>query len=352
MGSSSKITPGCVYGAGVLLTHLGELVAEIPGVHQNVDVEPVHRMRVASRRLRNALDLFKDHLPPGKGKKWIKRVARVTRTLGRARDLDVQLQFLKDFSTGLSSAERRVAGPGLDRLQLRLSQERSALQGPLLEMLDWLTAHDVINPAVETLRAYQVQGRVAGVKGDDPTLCVEAAQLLRARLEEVLVYAPYVEDPQNVRELHQMRIAAKHLRYSLEAYAQLLGKDEIQPWIKLARSIQAMLGQIHDDDVWCDFLPRFADQERQRFEEFFGHARGFGRLTRGLDLLLADRRRQRTQLHEEFVLFWKEILAQDQWGRFRDMLAAVERDAGHPMAQPTPTPQDHAEEAAEVLTGH
>ncbi|MFQ6042085.1 MAG: CHAD domain-containing protein, partial [Candidatus Poribacteria bacterium] len=55
------------------------------------DIEYVHRMRVASRRLRSGFALFEECFPPKRLKRWRKQIRRVTRALGDARYTDVQI---------------------------------------------------------------------------------------------------------------------------------------------------------------------------------------------------------------------------------------------------------------------
>ena len=85
------------YGAERLLASLDSLTSEIKGVKGEDDIEFVHRMRVASRRLRSALVLFGECFEEEDVRKWNRAVRSVTRDLGEARDLDVQIAFLKGF---------------------------------------------------------------------------------------------------------------------------------------------------------------------------------------------------------------------------------------------------------------
>ncbi|HEY9087190.1 MAG TPA: CHAD domain-containing protein, partial [Anaerolineaceae bacterium] len=84
----------CVFGSGVILRHITALRAEINGVRQAQDIEYIHRMRVASRRLRTALPLFRACTSAKKLDAWEKDIRAITRALGAARDADVQLDLL------------------------------------------------------------------------------------------------------------------------------------------------------------------------------------------------------------------------------------------------------------------
>ena len=90
--------PGsCTYGVGRLLPLIEGFSKEIAGVRKAEDIEPVHRMRVASRRLRAALPLFSSCFPDKDFRRWMRQIKMITRALGAARDNDVQVAFLKKY---------------------------------------------------------------------------------------------------------------------------------------------------------------------------------------------------------------------------------------------------------------
>jgi len=93
------------------------------------------------------------------------------------------------------------------------------------------------------------------VKHLDPsgTLADNAQRIVRVRLGELCDFGPKVADPKNVRELHAMRIAAKRLRYVLEATADPCFGPYAHTAAKRAKELQDLLGEIHDCDVQ---LPR------------------------------------------------------------------------------------------------
>ena len=92
------------------------------------------------------------------------------------------------------------------------------------------------------------------VKGLDPgaPLAEGARRILEVRLAELWSFSPDVLDPKRVRALHDMRIAAKRLRYALEVTEPCFGPTAIEA-LEEAKSLQEVLGEIHDCDV---MLPR------------------------------------------------------------------------------------------------
>jgi hypothetical protein len=104
------------------------------------------------------------------------------------------------------------------------------------------------------------------VKGLDPdgTLRDNARPIVTTRLRELESFVPKALDPGASRAQHDMRIAAKRLRYALELFAPALGEGATRG-AKTAKRLQDVLGEIHDCD---DLLPRaHAHLERLRAED-------------------------------------------------------------------------------------
>jgi hypothetical protein len=88
------------------------------------------------------------------------------------------------------------------------------------------------------------------VENLDPDAPLEqnARAILRVRVGEFYSYEPIVSDPLATTELHNLRIAAKRLRYTLELFADVFA-DQGGRQIERIKSLQEALGNIHDLDV-------------------------------------------------------------------------------------------------------
>jgi CHAD domain-containing protein len=326
-----------LFATEALLKRLQALTQEMDGVRQAQDIECIHRMRVASRRLRSAITLFEECLPRKKLPDWQKQVRRITRALGAARDTDVQIDLLDQVLRHLkepSAEDGRRYQPGIERLRLRLRQRREKLQADVNSALDAWEASQVTEELGQTLRQQLVQARLSQVEAASPRVYQQAYLITSLRLEEMLAYDACVYHPEQIEELHAMRIAAKRLRYTMEVFEPLYDNGLKQP-LQTVREVQEVLGDIHDCDVWVQVLPQFIEEERTRTLKYFGHTRSFGRLTAGLMYLQQERQRHRTQRYQEFVEFWQQTQRQDVWGGLRQTLRSRLAEAiSTPQVQP------------------
>ncbi|GAC1616791.1 MAG: hypothetical protein NVS4B9_06410 [Ktedonobacteraceae bacterium] len=93
---------------------------------------------------------------------------------------------------------------------------------------------------------------IANIDAHAPT-GKNARIIARTRLEEMYTWDIYVDDPDNVHELHDMRIAAKRLRYTLEIFEATFPQER-ESIIQEVTKIQEELGAIHDSDVMIALL--------------------------------------------------------------------------------------------------
>jgi len=317
--TAEAVAPLYLCAAETALTNLHAMMEEIDGVRQAEDIEYVHRMRVASRRLRSVLPLLAECLSPQQCHKWRRRLRRVTRALGAARDTDVQSEFVQTFLAACADEHERV---GIARLLLRLRQRRQALQASVLEAMDWLESSAFPTKMARTLCqlvrdtcSYDVAGTTAGESYR------RTRQAILAEVKALEAYEPYVEQPECGAELHAMRIAAKRLRYTLETFAPLYQSELLEP-IRRIRTLQDLLGDIHDCDVWVHDLAQFLEEEQAHTLEYYGQTEVFARLVPGVSALQHNRQQYRAQRYQEFAAFWHLVQTQGVWRRLRYTLAS------------------------------
>src|SRR5436853_7155882 len=77
--------------------------------------------------------------------------------------------------------------------------------------------------------------------------------IAKVRLEDLYSWESYVDNPFYIRELHNLRIAAKRLRYTLEVFEDVLPAAS-QAIVKELERVQEELGALHDSDVMIALL--------------------------------------------------------------------------------------------------
>lgn len=303
------------FGAGILLNNLSALESEFEGVRKGEDIEAIHRMRVASRRLRAALPLFGPVIAPKKHIEWIRHIGWLTKALGAARDSDVQIDHLGEYLRALPPGPER---PGTRRLLLRLRQQRQKLQDDVKNALDDAIQSNVLMDMERKLRP--IMDKLQGTP-QSPELCNMAFVAVREKLQLFLEFEPFIDQPEAKEELHAMRIAAKRLRYTLEIFSPLY-ESELKAYLKAMRQNQELLGNIHDCDVWMVFLPKFEERERMRTLRYFGNQRPFQRLLPGLEAYYADRSAARDQEYAGFLQKWSSWRQEGLWDRLINEVTA------------------------------
>lgn len=297
----------CIFGAKFMLEQVQHLESQIEGVQIGKDIEYVHQMRVASRRLRNGLYLFRECLAGKKAKAWLDDVRNITQALGNARDLDIQIAELNLLYTDDLDAKFK---PGYARLLLRLKQSRTKAQKKINKTLFSLQKDGTLSDITESLSKL-IDGPEASSLYPQP-LYEKACDSIHAELNEFLSYQPFVHEPDNKDKLHAMRIAGKHLRYTMEIFAPLY-EGTLDPFIILMKNLQNLLGEIHDNDVWVDWLPQFIEKEQQRVEDYFGSTSPLIRLLPGLNHLIENRQQVRDKAYQTFLLTWDSAASENAW---------------------------------------
>jgi CHAD domain-containing protein len=171
-----------------------------------------------------------------------------------------------------------------------------------------------------------------------PTLYQHSFTAINAQLEAFLAYGPIVDQPDKVEELHEMRIVAKKLRYTMETFAPLYG-ERLKKSLQSVKLAQELLGDIHDCDVWLDYLPAFIEEERQRTIVYLGHDRPMKRIMTGILHFEEDRRQTRNSIYQQYVCYWHDWQEEALWENMRStiqtpffQLLAIEKSPQEPPA--------------------
>jgi CHAD domain-containing protein len=144
----------------------------------------------------------------------------------------------------------------------------------------------------------------------DPDAPLRAsAPVVLVRLQELLDLADAAHDAENIEALHDMRIAAKRLRYTLEIFLPTLesGAAEL---LKTIERVQEELGVLHDLDVRLPILKKSLAQEKKRAERR-KRATSDGLAELGLVPLIAATTAERERRFAAFMAFWEALPPDD-----------------------------------------
>jgi CHAD domain-containing protein len=207
----------------------------------------LHKTRVASRRIREALPIIGATAPPAKVKKLNKRMRALTRSLGPIRELDVELAILEN-----KSRTEGVPGRALEIVRRDAASRRQALRdeladhAPISDLKKLLKKLERVGTAGQKAEGKGKKGgkQAADVRFEAQWRGVLATRLMR-RAKSVAtalenagpVYAP--------ERLHQVRISTKKLRYALEI-ARDAGVSAAMPLVRVLKRHQERLGGLHD----------------------------------------------------------------------------------------------------------
>ena len=154
----------------------------------------------------------------------------------------------------------------------------------------------------------------------------KSAPVLMIRLNEMLEWSASIHDPACVAELHNMRIAAKRLRYTLELFLPVLNEDA-PPLLKVAEDIQEQIGLIHDCDMLFPLLTETLHEEMDR-EKRKATKRDSGgppafMAAEGLVTLMAKKRAERENRYREFLAYWDTQSSEGLVDRFAQVVAVA-----------------------------
>ncbi len=278
-------------GRKVLRFHLARMVAREAGAREGASAEELHGMRVATRRQRAAWRVFGDAFEPRRTRRYRRRLRRVASDLGAVRDLDVLIDAVDTYRDGLPSLEAQSLEPLIAAWQDRRETARAVLvreldSGGYQRWLDdYLAFAQAEGQAVHNVAPTEPHR----VRDTMPSRIWAAHQGVRA-YEPVMRWA-------DVTTLHELRIAAKWLRYTLEFMREVLGRDA-GPVIEKIVALQDHLGWLHDADVAAGLARAFLVEHAGDLTELESAAIG---------RYLVDRERELARLRRTVGPPWRGV---------------------------------------------
>jgi len=237
-------------GRKVMRFHLARMLAREAGTREGRDLAELHAMRVATRRQRAAWRVFGASFRPGRTKRYRNGLREIASRLGAVRDLDVLLDAADIYRADLPVSEQR----GLEPLLTDWREHRDDARVLLIRELD----SDGYRRWVDDYRDF-IRTEGAAVLPVGPTqphrVRDTAASRIWTAYEQVRGYEPVLRWA-DIETLHELRIAGKWLRYTLEFVREALG-DEAAPLIARITALQDHLGLMNDADVSASMARTF-----------------------------------------------------------------------------------------------
>lgn len=233
--------PVPTFVANLLKTRLNRYTRALDGLERG-EVASLHRVRVASRRMRELVPVLR--LEGSVSRKLSRKLRKVTRRLGAVRELDVLLVLIDELHVSRSThqaALRRVrAGVAADRDNAR-KRLRDHLPIESLRRLGRKLSRVVARVGKKRAATPRVDSRTRAVQwAIEARVAHRAARLAAAMQGAGAVYLP--------ERLHDVRIASKKLRYAFELLEQARRERATTP-VRALRHVQGLLGRMHDLQV-------------------------------------------------------------------------------------------------------
>ncbi|HVR99528.1 MAG TPA: CHAD domain-containing protein [Thermoanaerobaculia bacterium] len=226
------------------LDFLDQAAAARERLHDPADAEALHDFRVALRRLRSTLRSYRPYLEESLPKKLRRRIRDLARSTGPGRDIEVQLEWLRERSRHLAGHHRA----GLAWITGRLEEQmREAYSGMIEQLPEEFP--DIEKDLRQRLSVYRTEVHL-DAETERPTFAAATAGILRRQALELESHLARVDSVEDEEEAHEARIVAKRVRYLLEPLVgQSRDLPEADAIVKRLKGLQDLLGELHDAHV-------------------------------------------------------------------------------------------------------
>ncbi|MDZ7362617.1 MAG: CHAD domain-containing protein [candidate division KSB1 bacterium] len=290
-------TPPRLCARQLILERVAELAKHEGGTRAGEEIEALHDMRVASRRLREALEIFQFCFPPKIYDRLYARVRRITRALGQARNADVAVDY---FAKLLAGSHQLIEQVALQDLLRRLVKQQARLRKEMQDELDEVQPANLL-PRFE--KAFDNLPPIPASRQRGSRTALQLARRLFAqRLHEVFACYRLVQGEGDVEGLHNVRIAVKKLRYALETLDFAAG-EHVKENLKFFKKLQTVLGDLHDRDVFLEITQKRLNKlQKQAFADH---------LLSGYQPVVATITSQRRDFYANYVKLFGQAKIQD-----------------------------------------
>ncbi len=286
-------------GRKVFYYQFAQMLNNEPGTRLGEDIEALHDMRVATRRLRAAFEVFRNFYSRKTLKPHLEGLRATGRALGRVRDLDVLLEKGHLYQQSLPEEERQ----GVDILLNHWRNQRDQARD---QMLLYMDSPDYLNFKENFYMFVTTPGMGDKLSTSDlpePERVEELTPLLiYERIAATRAYERLIPEAK-VEQLHALRIEFKQLRYTVEYFREVLA-EPVKDVIDTIKNLQDHLGNLNDAQVASGLLEEYLDQQAKLLSS--DETVQPPDLS-GVEAYLAEQKHQRQQLIETFPQVWQQF---------------------------------------------
>ena|GEM_PF-4600870 len=288
--------------------------------HADETIEHVHQLRVSTRRLGVILGLLSQITSGEELLKASRTTRRIRKQCGKARDLDVQLLFLETLLLHAGTDELTAIELLREEIREKRRKQQKRLRTGLPELQRKLEKH--------CRRLIAVIESPAAVENDHETFASLGTRHLAEQMTELWSHSP--REFKSPAELHELRIACKHLRYATEVFAPILHESFRDEFYPLLQTIQDQLGTCHDAHQALLEM----DTQRPHWKQLCKNGlrcTGLGRVRWrefriGWEAIRLAEVHREEQARVEFLELWPDFAGKSFRIPVEEMLAARQRD--------------------------
>jgi CHAD domain-containing protein len=286
-------------GKKVWLYYFAEMLSHQEGTLLGENVEELHDMRVATRRLRSAFDVFNSVFDPKTMKRHLKGLRTIGRVLGQVRDMDVILENAITYQMQVKINSQKGLEPLVNAWKEAIERKRTKLINHLQSEAyhNFKQNFNLFLQVSDNLKVQspQSEGMNSRVRDTVPVLVYSRYAAVRA-YESVLPTASVVQ-------LHTLRIEIKKFRYTMEYFREILGEGVNQAIDEL-KQLQDHLGELHDADVACQLVRGFLKEwEEEQIHKPIPERLNTEPIVTYLAFLHAERYRSTRSFPEQWINF-------------------------------------------------
>ncbi len=246
-------------GRKILFHQFEIMLKHEPGVRVDGNIDAIHDMRVATRRMRSAIKLFHPYYKKSSPVRIFERSLKtIANALGAVRDMDVFQDKIRKYAEGLQEAER----DSLNELSKEFNVNTDNARQKLIEFLDSSRYRGFVATFHEFLTTPGAGSQTRFALGEAHIVRHVVPPLLYTQYTTMRTYET-VFAVTNLDTFHELRIEGKRFRYTLEFFAEVLGAES-KTVINAVKTLQDHLGDLQDARVAVDLLQSHLQKAGER----------------------------------------------------------------------------------------